>query len=652
MSTNSKQAGEQVSSLISNIDRISIKPISELPKNHGNVFVSTTKPNSIESEENYNFPFQLWNYISSIEENISVHINTKVHGGGNFEIKITTISQSKGVNNTIYNIINSLSENQSFSKHLAYATNLIKEVPAFNPILSLFAPKFNHEQLAALFHSCNIDRGSIGVNENKIIESSPEFFRANSSNLLIGTTETKTGSLKDVYLPIKNLERHVYMVGKTGMGKSSLQIQLFLSAMQKVNHSLIMLDPHGSDIEQILMRSQNIDNCVYLDLSQNPNQVFTYNPLFSFQTNIRQKEARIERVMSIIEEEVMRKNKDLGTAIEKVLSFLVETAVHFTDAYYQYLVSEVSLSPTDAESVISERQLCFPDLMSIARDKKFQDLLICIFQNYDQEISFKWKNQQKEYFGNKIVLDGVENRLKFIIKSSLLPIFEGNKFNITELVEQNKIILLPISESSFGKQSKRILTKLLLSEIWLYNQSIQDEALRPETIIFIDEFQEAQTDIIDDLLSQARKYKIRMIFGNQYFGQLLPRIRESVRGNVSTLFTFNIGNTDEAKPIIPLFREKISDQDLASLPPFTAFVKTLNTESAQGSAFMSFNTIDYRREYPTLRNLGELRDINSYNLKIYGEQLKTVKQRRSNKLIDPQDYFFGVITRTNYKKPD
>jgi hypothetical protein len=199
--------------------------------------------------------------------------------------------------------------------------------------------------------------------------------------------------------------------------------------------------------------------------------------------------------------------------------------------------------------------------------------------------------------------------------------------------------MIPITEQAFGTTSKKLISKFLLSELWNYTQSIQEEDERDETIVFIDEFQEAQLEIVDNLLAQARKYKIRLVLGNQYLGQLWNNIRQSVMGNVSTFFSFNIGNMEEAERIPGLFKNKISPEEIASLPPFNAYLRTLNPKSNKDTAFMSFTTIDYRENILELHTYQELEQHGKDCTKKHGEKVSIIRKRHLAKMTDADRYF-------------
>ena len=554
-------------------------------------------------------------------------------------------------NSSIYSILNSLAKFNYFRSKNISVKNIEKirsgkinwnmlVTPLFR---SHYGSYLNAKELAVLFHPSNVERGNYKGQETVVLEASPEFIEKRDTNILIGESTLKNGKKTHIYFPIANLNTHVYLVGKTGMGKSTFMIQLFTTiAKQKKEKALIMFDPHGSDLIQIAQGLTDWDDVIYFNLAEST-KTFTFNPLFSFQTNIKEKDTRLEEIMDIIEDESIKKNKDLGTSIEKLLSFLVATAVHFPDAYYKYLVEKKKVTPERARELVHERQITFPDLSEILKKKsRFTGVFREVFKSYDEDIAHRWLYSLEDYLVNQSILDGLDNRLRFIIKDSLIPLFEGNKFDIVEAIKQKKRILIPLTTQSFGKTSRKIIMKFLIAELWFYAQSLTREEDRQEVILFIDEFQNAQMDIIDTLLSESRKYKIRLVFGNQYFGQLNERIRNSVMGNVSTLFAFNIGNAEEAKYIPPLFRFKVSAEDLATLPPYQAYLRTLNSESNKETAFLSYTTLPLIENENT-KTFEDLLELNEKCLDMYGEETYVLKQKHLSKITNPEEYFFESL---------
>lgn len=513
----------------------------------------------------------------------------------------------------------------------------------FTPLFRKHSGSYlNSSELALMIHPYHLERGKYRTNETVVLEAQPEFVEEQEDNTLIGQSVLKTGKHVNIYLPIENLDRHVYLAGSTGMGKSTVLIKLFLALTEKKKDaSLVMFDPHGEDLLEIAYRIPDWSNVIYFNLAEST-RTFTFNPLFSFNTSLKDKDNKAEQIYKIISEEAEKQNKDMGTSIQKLLKFLIQTAVHFPDAYCQYL-QKIGKTQKEAEKIVKERQLTFSDFpYLLRRHSAYQDVLRVVFEDYQEDIALRWQTLEEWYTPNKAVLDGVENRLSFVVQDSIVDLLEATKFDINEAVRQNKIILMPLSEQSFGKISKKLITKFFLNELWTETQRITQKEDRSDVYVFIDEFQEAQLDIVDDLLAQARKYKIRLVLANQFLGQLWENVMKSVMGNVSTLFSFKVQNLSDAETITPLFKDKIAPEDINSLPKFSAYLRTLDTGGRDDVAFMSFKTINYKDEIGEVHSFKDLKKLNEDCLVKYGEERKTLKKLRLYRIKNPQSYFLDL----------
>ncbi len=585
--------------------------------------------------------------IRQERNNLSKKLTTGV-----FLNRIYTVSNSTQVLSGLNSLLASVNGKNKFRFKKFNDLNKLKKryIPFENFLINIvpryFGSFLNSKELANLIHPVQIERGKYNSQETIVLESKPEFLENSENNIHIGKSIMKTGEKVNVYLPIENLNRHLYLAGSTGMGKSTVMIKIFLAlAKKKDDISLVMLDPHGEDLLEIAYRLDNWDDLVYFNLAEST-KTFTFNPLFSFQTSLKDKDNQAEQIMNIITEETLKRNKDMGTSIEKLLRFLIQTAIHFPDAYYNYLINN-GKNKEEAKKIVYERQLTFADLSYILQENNgYKNTILYILQDYEEDIALKWRNQLDSFMINKAILDGLHNRLSFLVQDSLVDMFEGMSFDINKLIKEKKRILFPLSEQSFGKISKRIVAKLLLNQIWSGTQSITRKENRNEVVLFIDEFQEAQLNIIDDLLSQARKYKVRLVFGNQFLGQLWDNIRKSVMGNVSTLFSFKVQNLEEAETIAPMFKNKITPENIVSLSKFKAYLRTLNIKDYDDTAFMSFETIDYKSTIPKKYNYADLKKLNEQCLSRYGEEKVEIKKRRLFKIENPHAYFLDLEVYT------
>ena len=547
---------------------------------------------------------------------------------------------------SIFQIQNDL--NKFVSKSLSSSNNALKlkvrhitKENLFTGIFrSFFGSYLTSHELALMIHPTHSERGIFKPNKTTIIESSPEFLESGENKLLIGRSHLATGEEKQVFLPTENFRRHLYVLGSTGSGKSTVLIRTALSACKDKSKALIFFDPHEQDLNMIVRRLPDLDDVVYFKFdSSGTDKKITFNPLYSFGTTDLQKDALIEDILNILEQEA--KDGDLGISIKKLLKLLISTGVHFADAYYKYLTEIENLEPETAKMIVFERQLTLPDLSYILKKKYgYKKVIETIFLNYKgKNISLKWQNEIDDYLINKGILDGIDNRLSNIVTDSIQLMFEGNSFDIKELIKQNKKILIPISETAFGNISKKMITKLLLAQTWSYVQySYNPDNEKEKVQIIIDEMQEAESPLLPRMLSEARKYGASLILAHQFIQQVSTKFLNSVLGNVGSMLVFNMGNYEEVKSVVGMFGGDIEPKDISNLPPFQGFLRTIR-EHNKGRALLSFETMDYRTEFNEVNDEQTVNSLVQTTLDTYGQTAEELYQKRMEKMENTEEYF-------------
>ena len=318
--------------------------------------------------------------------------NSKITQDLSSIIKIQS-GKNKFISNTLFGSKNS----QKLKTRHLMAENI------FTPLFrKSFGSYLNSKELALMIHPSKVERGIFRPNKSVILESSPEFLEPRFNNLLIGSSHLKTGEKRDVYLPVENLRRHLYILGSTGSGKSTVLIRTALSACKDKTKALIFFDPHEVDLQMIVGRLPDLSNVVYfkIDSKLNEERKIAFNPLFSFRTSDIEKDALAEDILNILEQEA--KDGDLGTSIKKLLKLVISTGIHFADAYYKYLTEDLKIEPEKAEQIIKQKQITIPDLPYLIRKNyKYRETIEKIFLNYgDKNISYKWQYEINDYLIN------------------------------------------------------------------------------------------------------------------------------------------------------------------------------------------------------------------------------------------------------------
>lgn len=507
---------------------------------------------------------------------------------------------------------------------------------------SFYGSYLNTQEIALLFHPSKIKRGSYGTNKSVVIEASPEFFKESENSTLVGSSYLKTGEKQKIFIPNQSRRRHTYALGSTGSGKSTTLINTALSVIKDKKSALIFFDPNGMDIKNIMRRlspEELKERVIYLDPSYSANTP-TINPFIKgFRATRTEKDSLTENILNIFEQGA--KDGDLGTSIKKLLKVLISTGVYFPDYYYKTLINQ-GLSEQEAEKRVFDKQLTLADIPYILnKNYSFREFLITVFSDGNDNISLIWQKQIDQFNTNPSILDGIDNRLANITTDSILPILEGSKFDISRLVKEKKIILIPNTEPLFGVKGKKLLPQMIITELWATVQREQNLEDIEKAVIIIDEVEEVQLPIIPTMLSQARKYGLSLVLANQYLFQLQDWFTKAILGNVANLFIFKMRNKDEVKYITPMFGGHVNDMDITGLEKFQGYLTTLNDQNAKASNIMSFETIDYHGNYPELSTDKDIQELATTCLEKYGENREELETRRKEKLEDPTLYFLG-----------
>jgi hypothetical protein len=360
--------------------------------------------------------------------------------------------------------------------------------------------------------------------------------------------KTSTGS--GIAFSREERERHVYIVGKSGSGKSTV---LFNLAMHDIyaGEGVCVVDPHGDLAEAIidaLPPSRTHEVC-YLNLADTEFPV-GFNPL-----------ARVPRESHAL-----------------AASGIVSTFKHlWSDSWGPRL--EHFLFHGVAALLVSPR----PTLMDLGRiytDKKFRAQLIPKisdpivarfwteeFPSYDQ----RYQGEASAPILNKVGQFSASPTLRNIL-GQVSP-----KFDLAHAMDNRGIFIANLSKGGVGEQASNLIGSLLLSHLQLVAMRRSELAAHERTPFFvhIDEFQSFSTEAFASLLSEARKFAIHFSLANQFIEQLIPNVRAAVLGNSGTLMVFSVSAND-AEMLAPEFHP-LPAPELAGQSPYQAWLRRLDS---------------------------------------------------------------------------
>lgn len=357
--------------------------------------------------------------------------------------------------------------------------------------------------------------------------------------------------------------RHVYIIGKTGMGKSEMLKQMIYSDIQ-AGHGLCVVDPHGELAESILdfIPPHRINDVVYFDPADMEYPI-AFNIMESVDPNVRHLVASgLIGVFKKIWADSWgpRLEYVLRNAILALLDYpgstLLGTMRILVDKTYRRKVIDKIKDPVVRSFWVDEYSK-YPD--------RFQAEAIAPIQN-----------KVGQFLSNALIRNVVGQ-----VKSSI---------DIRDVMDNQKILILNLSKGRIGEDTSALLGAMMITKIQLAAMSRIDtpEHERKDFYLYVDEFQNFATESFANILSEARKYRLNLIIAHQYIEQLDEKVQAAVFGNVGTIVCFRIGAAD-AEILVKEFSPYVTEEDLVNLAKWQIYLKLMIDGVA--SAPFSANTL-------------------------------------------------------------
>ncbi|TSA45244.1 hypothetical protein D4R52_02855 [bacterium] len=355
--------------------------------------------------------------------------------------------------------------------------------------------------------------------------------------------------------------RHVYIIGKTGMGKTTMIENMILQDILAGN-GVAFVDPHGESVEKILnyIPSSRINDVVYF----NPADLdfpIAFNPL----------------------ESVDPKYKHLVAS--GLMGVFTKIWENVWSARMEYILNNTILALLDTPG---------NTMLGIARmlvDKKFRKKIVDNVK--DPVVKSFWVDEFANYndkFRNEAIAP-IQNKVGQFISSAIIRNIVGqpkSKLDLREIMDSKKILLLNLSKGRIGEDNSALLGAMFITKLQLAAMSRVDvlEADRQDFYLYVDEFQNFATESFATILSEARKYRLNLIIAHQYIEQLDEEVVAAVFGNVGTLLTFRVGATD-AEVLEKEFEPVFMMNDLVNLTKYHIYLKLM----INGTASQPFSAV-------------------------------------------------------------
>jgi hypothetical protein len=354
------------------------------------------------------------------------------------------------------------------------------------------------------------------------------------------------------YMTPTDRQRHFYIVGQTGVGKSWLLADMALQDI-KAGRGVCFIDPHDT-YESLLERipPERVDDVIYFDPSQT------------------------ERPMGFNVMECDREDQK-----DFVTSSIINLMYKLYDPYktgivgprFEHAIRNIMLT------VMTEPGATFIEIVRCLTDPSYVQAILPKLK--DPMVRRYWTDQiaQTSDFHKSEVLDYIVSKFGRFITNTMMRNIIGqstSSFNFRQAMDEGKILIINLAKGTIGEENSAFLGLVLIPKILIAAMSRQDmpEEKRRDFYLYVDEFQNFATQDFAVILSEARKYRLNLTVANQFISQMDDEVKNAVFGNVGTICSFRLGISD-AGFLVKQFQPEFGEHDLLNLGTGEIYLKTL-----------------------------------------------------------------------------
>ncbi len=343
--------------------------------------------------------------------------------------------------------------------------------------------------------------------------------------------------------------RHMYLIGKTGMGKSTILENMIVDDI-RAGHGVAVVDPHGDLAEKIIefIPDDRVQDVVYF----NPSDI---NFPIAFNV-VEQVEPHLRHLVASGLIGVFQKlwADSWGPRLEYILRNAILAILDFPGSTILGVVRMLS-------------------------DKNYRKRVVANIK--DPVVKAFWEKEFSGYadkFASEAV-SPIQNKVGQFLSSSLMRNIIGqvkSAIDIRDIMDSGKILIMNLSKGRIGEDNSALLGAMMITKIQLAAMSRVDipEKQRRDFFLYIDEFQNFSTDSFANILSEARKYRLSLILAHQYIEQLSEKVKPAVFGNVGTMVVFRVGAAD-AEELVKEFTPTFTEEDIVNLPKYEMYLKLM-----------------------------------------------------------------------------
>lgn len=350
----------------------------------------------------------------------------------------------------------------------------------------------------------------------------------------------------------KDRTRHVYVIGKTGMGKSTLLENMAVQDIRNGN-GFAFIDPHGKTAELLLeyIPKERIKDVIYFAPFDMENPI-SFN----------------------IMEDVGYDKRHL--VVSGLMSTFKKIWVDAWSARMEYILGNTLLA------LLEYPDSTLLDVNRMLSDKLFRQKVV---ENItDPSVKSFWVDEFAKYtdrFASEAT-PAIQNKIGQFTSNPLIRNIIGqpeSSFDLRKAMDEKKILIINLSKGRVGEQNANLLGSMLITKIYLSAMSradIHDSELQklPNFYLFVDEFQSFANESFANILSEARKYKLNLTIAHQYIEQMSEEVRAAVFGNVGTMITFRVGSYD-SEVLEREFAPTFTAEDIVNLGAFQLYLRLM-----------------------------------------------------------------------------
>lgn len=350
---------------------------------------------------------------------------------------------------------------------------------------------------------------------------------------------------------IKQVDRlaHMYIVGKTGTGKSTL-LETLMQTDLRTGNGFALLDPHGDLVEKVrrAIPAERRADLVYLNVPD-ASHVLGFNPL-----EPAAPEGRALIASGLLE------------AFKKI----------WADSWgprMEYILRNTLLT------LLDQPEATLADILRLFHDPGFRRMAVVRVQS--PQVRDFWLNEFEQYplRLRAEVIAPIQNKVGAFVTHPVLNRIltqPRSHFSLREIMDGGQILLVNLAKGRLGEDAATLLGALLVSHLGLagLNRTDTPEEARRDFFLYLDEFHAFTTLALAQMLSELRKYHVGLVLAHQYLTQLDPRVLDAVLGNVGTIVCFRVGLAD-AEIIGREFYPLLSPVDLTNLPNHRIYLRLM-----------------------------------------------------------------------------